>query len=274
MKGSPEERKKHTFAVRDTAVKLAERYGADEKKAEIAALFHDIKRSASDLEHGKMAALVMERDYGIDDEDILNAVRYHTTGRPGMSLLEKIIFIADAIEPGRSYPGAEKIREAAFSDIDRACILSMENTIRYIKKTGRPLDGITAAARDHLKKKEKVMDSKKIAEFSAKALDQKKALHVLMVDVGEKSSFADFFVMASGSSERQIGALSDEVREKLEKEGITAKNIEGKPSSGWILMDYGDVIINILTLEMRERYNIEKVWGDCEITHIGEENAK
>jgi len=118
------------------------------------------------------------------------------------------------------------------------------------------------------------MDNIKVAEFSAKVLDKKKAIDVVIADIGAKSSFADYFVIASGTSERQIGSLADEVGDKLEKEGITAKNVEGKPSSGWILMDYGDVIINLFTLEMRERYNIEKVWGDCKITSIGEEDAK
>ena len=118
------------------------------------------------------------------------------------------------------------------------------------------------------------MNSKEIAEFSAKVLDGKKARDVVMIDIGEKSSFADYFVIASGTSERQIGALADEVGDKLLPLGVNARSTEGKPASGWILMDYGDVIINILTVEMRERYNIEKVWGDCELTHVGDENAK
>ncbi|MCL1810088.1 MAG: ribosome silencing factor [Clostridiales bacterium] len=117
------------------------------------------------------------------------------------------------------------------------------------------------------------MSSKEIALFSAKHLDKKKARDVAVIDIGAKSSFADYFVLASGSSERQIGALCEEAEDLLAKEGIALKNIEGKPASGWILMDCGDVIINIFTLEMRERYNLEKVWGDCELLVIGEENA-
>jgi len=108
------------------------------------------------------------------------------------------------------------------------------------------------------------MNSKEIAVFSAEILDKKKASDIIIIDIGGKSSFADYFVLASGNSERQIGALCDEVEGRLAKESLHVKSIEGKPSSGWILMDYGDVIINILTTEMRDRYNIEKVWGDCE----------
>ena len=113
------------------------------------------------------------------------------------------------------------------------------------------------------------MNSKDVAMLSAEILDAKKAYDIAVIDIGTKSSFADYFVLASGNTERQLGSLRDEVENRFEKEGFTVKSIEGKQTSGWILMDYGDVIINILTTEMRERYNIEKVWGDCEIVKVG-----
>ena len=101
------------------------------------------------LAHGKIAAIIMERDYGISDSDILNAVSFHTTGRPAMSLLEKIIYIADAIEPNRSYPGVEEVREAAFKDLDEACLLSLNRTIEYVREQGNFLDEDTLDARDY-----------------------------------------------------------------------------------------------------------------------------
>jgi len=115
------------------------------------------------------------------------------------------------------------------------------------------------------------MTSKDMAMLSAKILDKKKAFNIAVIDIGTKSSFADYFVLASGNTERQLGSLRDEVEDQFAKEGLIVKSVEGKPASGWILMDYGDVIVNILTVEMRERYNLEKVWGDCEIVGIGEQ---
>lgn len=106
--------------------------------------------------------------------------------------------------------------------------------------------------------------------MAAKILDDKKAKDVLVIDISKKASFADYFILASGANERQVGALSEEVEDKFAKEGIIAKSIEGKKTSGWILMDYGDVIVNILSIEMRDRYNIEKVWGDCEFITLEE----
>jgi len=117
------------------------------------------------------------------------------------------------------------------------------------------------------------MNNREIAELSASVLDKKKAIDIVIIDIGSESSFADYFVIASGNSERQIGSLSNEVQENLAKEEVIVKNIEGKQTSGWILMDYGDVIINIFTQDMRQRYSIEKVWGDCEIISMGGQNA-
>lgn len=113
-------------------------------------------------------------------------------------------------------------------------------------------------------------DSKNAALLAAKTLDDKKAQDIIIIDIAEKASFADYFVLASGNSERQIGTLAEDIDDIFAKEGVQLKNIEGKKTSGWILLDYGDVIINILTTEMRERYNIERVWGDCPITQYEE----
>jgi ribosome-associated protein len=108
------------------------------------------------------------------------------------------------------------------------------------------------------------MNNKEVAILAAKTLDDKKAQDITIIDISVHSGFADFFVIASGGSERQVKALSDEVEDKLTKTGLPVRSIEGKNGSGWILMDFGDVIVNIFTVEQRERYGIEKIWGDCE----------
>ncbi|MCI7146145.1 MAG: ribosome silencing factor [Clostridiales bacterium] len=106
------------------------------------------------------------------------------------------------------------------------------------------------------------------ADRIAKVLDEKKGIDVSIIDVAEKSGFADYFVLCTGGSERQVAALVDAVEDTMEPVGVFPKNIEGRKTSGWMLMDYGDVIVNIMTPEMREKYNIEKIWGDCEIEEI------
>ena len=113
-----------------------------------------------------------------------------------------------------------------------------------------------------------MMEPKELSLKVAKLLDDRKAIDVTVIDISPKASFADYFVMASAGSDRQMGALVDNVEDMLEPAGIFPKSVEGKKSSGGILMDYGDVVINVMTAEMREKYNIERIWGDCENLEI------
>ncbi|HEY4553856.1 MAG TPA: bis(5'-nucleosyl)-tetraphosphatase (symmetrical) YqeK [Bacillaceae bacterium] len=144
----------HTLGVVDTAVQLAGKYGADAKKAELAAIFHDYAKTLpvaelrsiiiseemdprlldyhAELWHGPAAVFLVKRDAGILDEEILNAIRYHTTGRANMPLLEKVVYLADYIEPGRHFPGVEEVRELAKADLDSALRQALSNTIRFL----------------------------------------------------------------------------------------------------------------------------------------------
>lgn len=114
------------------------------------------------------------------------------------------------------------------------------------------------------------MSSKDIAMKLAELLNSKKAEDIVVIDIAEKSSFADFLVVASGTSDRHIESLIDDVEDLAAQNGVPTKGIEGKNGTGWILLDLGDVIVNIFSREMRSKYNIEKVWADCEMTHVEE----
>ncbi|MDO4393275.1 MAG: ribosome silencing factor [Bacillota bacterium] len=113
-----------------------------------------------------------------------------------------------------------------------------------------------------------MMESKEMAIKIAQQLESKKAAEVTVMDIIPKASFADYFVIATGGSGRQLNSLVDYVEDVMEPAGIMPKGVEGHESTGWILMDYGDVIVNIMSNEMRDKYNLEKVWGDCEILDI------
>ena len=114
------------------------------------------------------------------------------------------------------------------------------------------------------------MTNKEYAMLAGKVLSDKKAQDIVVIDIQEKASFADYFVICSGTSERQVQSLVDDVEDAFAKEDLLAKSIEGKNGSGWILMDFGDIIVNVFTKEMREKYNIEKVWGACECIEVEE----
>jgi len=88
------------------------------------------------LWHAPVGAEAVREELGIDDEEVLDAIRFHTTGRPGMSLLEKVIFLADYIEPGRSFSGVEEVRRLARENLDRAILKALDNTILYLIERG------------------------------------------------------------------------------------------------------------------------------------------
>lgn len=121
-----------------------------------------------------------------------------------------------------------------------------------------------------ISRKVKNMSSKDIAMKLAEMLNSKKAEDIVVIDIAEKSSFADFLVVASGTSDRHIESLIDDVEDLAAQDGVPTKGIEGKNGTGWILLDLGDVIVNIFSREMRIKYNIEKVWADCDMTHVEE----
>lgn len=149
----------HVSGVIQTATEMAKQYGIDPEKAALAAKYHDLHRvrdggAENALTHGPMAAETVKKDYGVDDEDVLNAIRYHTTGRPGMSDLEKIIYVADAIEPGRNYPGVEDLRKLAFADLNKACLQVIQSDLMYLKEQGITPSENTLKAKDELLAKE------------------------------------------------------------------------------------------------------------------------
>ncbi|SHE81331.1 putative HD superfamily hydrolase of NAD metabolism [Caldanaerobius fijiensis DSM 17918] len=153
-------RYRHSLGVQATAVELASLYGADVYKASIAGLIHDCAKDLDadqihalikkyglalddiylnqlELVHAPLGAALAKDLFDVQDEDILNAVRYHTTGRVDMNLLEKIIYLSDYIEPGRNFDGVNEIRQEAKQDLDKAVIMAMDSTIIYvIKKKG------------------------------------------------------------------------------------------------------------------------------------------
>ncbi|MBU8879465.1 bis(5'-nucleosyl)-tetraphosphatase (symmetrical) YqeK [Bacillus sp. FJAT-29790] len=156
-----EHRYTHTLGVMESAVALARKYGADEKKAELAAIFHDYAKFRpkeemkqiiieqgmpqellsfnSELWHAPVGAYLVQKEAGIKDQEVLDAIKYHTSGRTGMTTLEKVIYLADYIEPGRHFPGVEEVREIAENSLDGALIKSIKNTILFLIKKGQPV---------------------------------------------------------------------------------------------------------------------------------------
>lgn len=108
------------------------------------------------------------------------------------------------------------------------------------------------------------MSTKANAIRAAELIDEKKGKDIVILDVSKISSFADFFVIANGTSDRQLKTLADEVEKGMGDTNISLYHKEGKETSGWILLDYGDIIVHLFLSQQREHYNIEKLWNDGE----------
>lgn len=163
----------HVLGTEQEAIHLAERWGADVDKARRAALLHDCTKKLSlpeqlavaerfhvpldemerreiKLLHAKTGAGLAEAVFGTDEE-ITNAIRWHTTGRAHMTLLEKVIYLADYIEPTRDFPGVEELRRICYEDLDGGLLLGLEMTIREMEARVAPIHPKTLEARDALK---------------------------------------------------------------------------------------------------------------------------
>ena len=168
----------HTLGVVEMAVKLADIYKADVEKCKLAALLHDICKemdmqyikticknnfmselSEEDLEnneilHGFAGAYYVKNELGIDDKEILSAIKYHTVGAKNMTLVEKIVYIADAIEYGRNYPSVVKIREETFKNLDIGILMEIEHKEKYLESIGKKSHPNTEKLKKELLKKE------------------------------------------------------------------------------------------------------------------------
>ncbi len=106
------------------------------------------------------------------------------------------------------------------------------------------------------------MEALDIVKVAKAALEDRKAEDISVIDIREISTIADYFVIATGSNQNQLNAMSDSVEEELGKLGVNLRHVEGTRSSTWILMDYRDVIIHLFSREDREFYDIERIWTD------------
>jgi len=163
----------HVLGVVDTAIRLAKINKVDEKKAEIAALAHDIAKNMTiyelkdildknnielsydeeknqELWHSMVGPIVAKEIFGIEDEEILSAMRWHTTGKENMSKLDKVIYMADMIEPNRNFKGVDNLRRETFKDLDNGVLQGLNHTIKYLLNKGVAIDINSIKARNYL----------------------------------------------------------------------------------------------------------------------------
>ena len=188
-----------------------------------------------------------------------------------MSELEKIVYIADYIEPGRNKaPRLAWIRKVAFEDLDEGMYYILKDSLSYLGNSSKVLDPMTRKAFEYYEnsspgkkaEKGKNMESKEMVRLACEAMEDKKAQDIKIIDIEKVSTLADYFIIASGTNRNQVQAMADSVSEKLGRAGVEPKQMEGYQTANWILMDYRDVVIHIFDEENRLFYDLERIWRD------------
>lgn len=156
-----EQRFRHVLGVEAAALELAQQYGCDERKASLAALLHDYAKEVADqvfldlidqyqlgeelkawgnnVWHGMVGAYKIRQDFGLEDQDILQAIQRHTVGAKQMALLDKVLYVADYIEPNRDFPGVEEARQLSKLSLDKAVAFATARTIAHLAQKRIPI---------------------------------------------------------------------------------------------------------------------------------------
>jgi ribosome silencing factor RsfS/YbeB/iojap len=279
----------HSLLVADEAVIMGRRFGGDLTRLALAGLLHDgakemptpallalaeaqglitdpAERARPSILHGPVAAWLAERHWGISDPVILEAIRFHTTGGPGMSREACIIFMADLIEPSRDYPGVELLRRLCRQDLRAAMIEAINQTFDYLARKKQPVHAGMTRCLEWLRQEKgglPRMESKEMAIIAARAMAAKKGAKITVLKLEDLTLITDFFVVATGSSRTQTQAMAGGAEDELKKHGIRPHRIEGFREGRWILLDFGQVIIHIFQTDERDFYNLERLWADA-----------
>ncbi len=178
QKNESKKRYQHTLHVEKMAIALARQYGAEENKAALAALLHDCAKEMSKAEmlriltdnaiiandtknrpvtvwHGVCASILAQTQWGVTDQEVLDAIACHTTGKPNMSALDKIIYLADMLCEERDFAGIAQLRVLAYQDLDVAMGACLAATLHFVRQSGKPVDPVSIAAYQDYAKKER-----------------------------------------------------------------------------------------------------------------------
>ncbi len=266
---------------------LAQRHGADARKARTAGLLHDLARlfSAERLIeecerrgipidafarahpivlHAPLGAALARERYGIGDPQILSAIAAHTVGAGGMSDLDCIVYLADGLEPGRSFDERAALWQLSLRALRAATRATIENSVDYLRRNGKEVAPQTLAALDEmrgLKRGHTIVDLIGVVQDAA---SEKKGEDFTAIDVAGRTILADTFAIVTGRSKIQTRAIADAVVERVKESGLPVMRVEGYADGTWILIDLGHVIVNVFTPDQRQFYNLERLWSEVE----------
>ncbi|MBO4685458.1 MAG: nicotinate (nicotinamide) nucleotide adenylyltransferase [Lachnospiraceae bacterium] len=247
------------------------------------------QEKVGDVLHAPVGRYMAEHEYGITNPVVLDAIGKHCLGDVEMNDVDLAVYDADYFEPYRDHRPIDislsELRNIALNDITvgayevtKACIRFLETigaticsqsyrVLEALKKRLNTKNTASAEEKDITQKEnESTMNeytSKDLAKTAFLALEDKKGFDVRVIEIEKVSTIADYFVIADGSNASQVEAMVDEVQMRLYRDyQVEPKRIEGAKNSGWILLDYGDIVVHVFSSEDRLFYDLERVWRD------------
>ncbi len=290
-------RRRHSLAVAKLCHALALRWGEPAFRAYTAGLLHDLARELPAAEllciateygieigreerenpvllHCAVGALMARELYGVEDEGILSAIAKHTVGDEEMSRLDAIVFLADKTEPYRDYEQAKTIRELAFQDIGAALRTALTEEAAYLNAKGKEPHPKTLRLIIRIKEREnRPLDTLEKAYQIKDTMVEKKAEEILLIDIAEITEIAEYFLLCSARNRLQAQAIADAIMEKMGESGSEPLRKEGYENGGWILLDYGSIVVHIFQPEEKEYFKLERLWSDGKFTRFDETGA-
>lgn len=267
------ERFEHSERVADTAAEIALENGYDLNKAYVAGLLHDCAKNlkyeesiklmseyeyehineGNKLYHQYLAPYIALREFDIKDKEILDAIKCHDSAKLNLTTLDKIIYCADKVEPGREFE-TEFLRNKCKEDINIGFIYTYKENMEHIMKKSTQYS-------DECKKiYKKCCDYLEMYKLQliAKLLDDRFGLDIKIYDISSINPLVKYAINCSCQNSRQLSALGNDVADALIKNRLGYHHIENQPNSGWVLVDCIDVIVNLFRVENRSEYNLDE----------------
>lgn len=203
--------------------------------------------------HAYVGAIVIQQEYGIENMNVIEAIKYHTTGRAQMSNLEKLIFLSDYIEEGRKGAHFEEARKTAYLDIDQAIIKMYEYEFAYLKGNNNEICPLGLSAYRYYKGERMIKDLIKI-------LDKAVVNDVVVYDTTMYTPYYDYVIIGSVNTARQGNAAVGYLRKEAPALGIDVRSFTSGNDATWFLIDINNVVIHIFVQEERKRYNLDGMY--------------
>lgn len=236
--------------------------------------------------HQLSGAVYAKTRFGCD-ERVCRMIESHCTGKPGMDICDKILYVADFIEPGREYEACRILRNEFYSrpvtedNVNETFYKCCARQLEHMKEKGSAVHGLTRLTYE--KETEKMANnenitnltdasSEQIAEKIRQVLDEKLAKNIEVIPVADRTVVTDCFVICNATSTTHVKSLADEVETALAEAGVKPYHIDGITGGEWYVLDYGVVIVHIFVKSAREFYKLDRLWKDkTSISDNGEE---